>query len=233
MRFATALTFAVSAALVAAQQNITVAVGANNTLTYNATNIVASIGDTVTFVFLSKNHTVSQSTFADPCTQFVNTTDPAAAAAPLTSGFKFVDPNGTTFPIWSVKITQAAPIWFFCAQAPHCSKGMVVSVNAPTTGNTFDAFQTKALATAPGAANTTTPSGSAIGGASATGGASASGGASPTGGAVAGSDASGSATSGAPAATQSKGSGALGNMPPAAISSALLSFVGIAFGLML
>ena len=37
------------------------------TLTYTPSNITAQIGDTVTFQFMQKNHTATQSTFADPC----------------------------------------------------------------------------------------------------------------------------------------------------------------------
>lgn len=38
-----------------------------STLTYTPSNITAQIGDTVTFQFMQKNHTATQSTFADPC----------------------------------------------------------------------------------------------------------------------------------------------------------------------
>jgi plastocyanin len=38
-----------------------------STLTYTPSNITAQIGDTVTFQFMQKNHTATQSTFANPC----------------------------------------------------------------------------------------------------------------------------------------------------------------------
>ena len=35
---------------------------------------------------------------------------------------------------------QTAPVWVYCKQANHCRQGMVLAINAPSTGNTFDAF---------------------------------------------------------------------------------------------
>lgn len=36
-------------------------------LSYSPSSITAAIGDMVHFIFLSKNHTITQSTFAAPC----------------------------------------------------------------------------------------------------------------------------------------------------------------------
>lgn len=44
-----------------------VIVGGSGGLIYNPSNITAQVGDTVTFEFHDKNHTATQSTFADPC----------------------------------------------------------------------------------------------------------------------------------------------------------------------
>lgn len=48
-------------------QNHVIQVGPGSELLYNPSNISASIGDTVTFVFNPKNHTVTQSSFEEPC----------------------------------------------------------------------------------------------------------------------------------------------------------------------
>lgn len=45
----------------------TVVVGGPNKVFFSPSNITAQIGDTVTFQFQQKNHTVTQSTFAQPC----------------------------------------------------------------------------------------------------------------------------------------------------------------------
>lgn len=44
-----------------------VVVGGPGVLAFNPTTVVAQPGDTVTFEFHQKNHTATQSTFADPC----------------------------------------------------------------------------------------------------------------------------------------------------------------------
>jgi plastocyanin len=50
-----------------------ITVGANGQLSYNPPNITAAIGDTVTFEFHPKNHTVTQSSFNDPCRPLADT----------------------------------------------------------------------------------------------------------------------------------------------------------------
>ncbi|KAJ3731233.1 hypothetical protein DFJ43DRAFT_1080576 [Lentinula guzmanii] len=144
--------FAVVAALVSAvaADTFTVIVGGNSTITYNPTSINATNGDVIQFQFVSKNHTVTQSTFAAPCT---------AMAGGVDSGFQDVATNASTFPVWSFTLTNtSAPLWFFCAQTGHCANdGMVFAVN-PTAAKSFEAFQTAALATGTGTNSTTTNS---------------------------------------------------------------------------
>lgn len=163
MRLSLILALASSAASAFAAVQ-TVVVGRNGTLTFSPANFTASIGDTVTFEFHAKNHTVTQSTFPAPCTPFVN----ASSGTVVNSGFVPVAANATTFPTYSIKINSTSPLWFFCAQVGHCGKGMVGAINAPTTGNTYQAFLAKALAlgsTTPNSTSTaagpSTPSSSA------------------------------------------------------------------------
>ncbi|KAF8319415.1 hypothetical protein DL93DRAFT_2040716, partial [Clavulina sp. PMI_390] len=119
--------------------NITV--GAGGAIAYNPPNITAAIGDIVTFTFMSGNHTVSQSTFATPCDQFTNTSISDPTKQNLTSGFMPVAANATSFPTWSIQITQSTPIWLYCAHVGHCAKGMVGAINAnESSANTFEAY---------------------------------------------------------------------------------------------
>ncbi|KAF5328067.1 hypothetical protein D9619_013622 [Psilocybe cf. subviscida] len=78
------------------------------------------------------NHSVTQSSFADPCN-------------PLAGGF-----DSGSAPVYSLLITNnTIPIWFYCKQlvtSPHCVAGMVGAINAPATGNTFAQFQKNAEA---------------------------------------------------------------------------------------
>ncbi|KAI3600002.1 hypothetical protein WG66_011101 [Moniliophthora roreri] len=97
-------------------------------LTYTAGVLAADIS-----VEVGKD-TVTQSTFADPCTKKEVAVD---------SGFQAVSSGPLN---WTLPINGSDPLWFYCAQkqpADHCKAGMVFAVNAPSEGNTFDAFQVR------------------------------------------------------------------------------------------
>ncbi|KAG8876031.1 hypothetical protein FRB98_007503 [Tulasnella sp. 332] len=113
-------------------------VGGPNGLVFTPNNIVCNVGDTVLFTFGTKNHTMTQSTFANPCT-------PIGGGA--FSGFMPVAANQTTdLPQYPLPVQDTKPFWAFCSQANHCEQGMVFAMNAPTTGNTFDAYMAGAKA---------------------------------------------------------------------------------------
>ncbi|TFK42337.1 hypothetical protein BDQ12DRAFT_676030 [Crucibulum laeve] len=165
--------------------DITIAVGANNGLVFDPPSVTAQLNDNLIFQFMSKNHSVTQSTFANPCTK-----------SGIDSGFQAVTPGNV--PQWNVTVNDpTTPLWMFCAQtnpANHCQAGMVFAVNPPAD-KTFDMFQAaaKALAATSGAS-------SAAPGASGSAGASGvSGAAGATGGV------SGASSAGVPAATGASG----------------------------
>jgi len=60
-------TAAAAAPTTSSSTDHTVVVGGPGLLSYNPSNITAQVGDTVTFQFMQKNHTVTASSFADPC----------------------------------------------------------------------------------------------------------------------------------------------------------------------
>lgn len=61
---------------------------------------------------LSKNHTLTQSTFASPCTNFSDNG--------LDSGFQFVPNNTDTIMQYSFNMTNVTgPLWFYCRQAGY------------------------------------------------------------------------------------------------------------------
>ncbi|KZT39687.1 hypothetical protein SISSUDRAFT_984497, partial [Sistotremastrum suecicum HHB10207 ss-3] len=107
---------------------------------YIPSNITANPGDTVSFEFVTKNHTVTQSTFAAPCSQLVNAT---TGAVGINSGYQPVAANATVVPSWTFQVLDTNPLWFFCLQGSHCQQGMVFSINA-TPNKTFEAFQAAA-----------------------------------------------------------------------------------------
>ncbi|KAJ2916918.1 hypothetical protein MD484_g3485, partial [Candolleomyces efflorescens] len=108
-------------------------VGADGQLAYSPANITAAVGDTVVFEFRPKNHTVTQSSFHNPC---------APLEPGFKSGFQPVAADTTDFPTFRLQINDTAPIWGYCGQVNHCQSGMVFSINAVESGpNNFAAFQ--------------------------------------------------------------------------------------------
>jgi plastocyanin len=133
-----------------------VIVGENGLLTYTPDRITAAIRDTVTFEFRTKNHTVTQSSFANPCVKFVG----ADGTPGFASGFQPVAAGATEFPTFQITINDTAPIWGYCGQTGHCGQGMVFSINSVETGaNNFAAF--KAEAQRANGSATTSPTGTA------------------------------------------------------------------------
>ncbi|KAH8155871.1 uncharacterized protein LAJ45_00883 [Morchella importuna] len=127
----------------------TVTVGGTAGLVYAPSQIVAAVNDVVQFVFMSQNHTVTESTFALPCNK-------KAADAP-DSGF-MANPNNTIVPAptWEYTVTGTEATWWYCKQrtGTHCGKGMVFAIN-PTVEKTFDTFKAAAIMLNGTAATTT------------------------------------------------------------------------------
>ncbi|KAF7793251.1 hypothetical protein EIP86_004361 [Pleurotus ostreatoroseus] len=161
MRFSTSVAVLASAGAVFGQQTFQIVVGNNSELTFSPNSITgAQTGDTLQFIFATKNHTATQSSFTDPCTELA----PPPGQQAINSGFMPV-PAGTTtgFPTFNVQLTNVtAPLWFYCQQtipADHCQLGMVFAVN-PTADKTFALFQQMAMGSAAATSNTTTASNS-------------------------------------------------------------------------
>ncbi|KAJ7444850.1 hypothetical protein FB451DRAFT_1149013 [Mycena latifolia] len=160
MRFSLAVA-ALAPVLSVYADNILVQVGAGGQLAFSPTNITAKVGDVIAFQFQGKNHSVTQSTFANPCA--IQTTP----AQGIDSGFQLVAANATQLPQWSFTVNNdTAPLWFFCAQtipANHCQAGMVFSVNAnPDSPKSFAAYQALAKGNAAAAGPAAASAGSAI-----------------------------------------------------------------------
>jgi len=153
MHFAlTSAVLAIAAATSASAADHQVMVGANSVLAFTPNTVTAQPGDTVTFVFNPKNHTVSQSSFAAPCQMLPNGVD---------SGYQPVAAGAAQVPSFSITVNETAPTWWYCRQTSHCEKGMVFAIN-PTENKTFDMFQATANASSstgvPPASNSSSPS---------------------------------------------------------------------------
>jgi len=132
MQFITFTLSALSVASALAQTVHVVTVGSSNGSTvYSPNNINAPVGDFVQFQFSLKNHSVVQSTFDQPC-------QPIASNSNITgffSGFMGVSATDTDIPTYTIPIANSNPIWFYCAQATHCQKGMVGVINQNPAAN--------------------------------------------------------------------------------------------------
>ncbi|KAK0472177.1 Cupredoxin [Armillaria novae-zelandiae] len=143
------LTFAaiLPAAVYATTYDVTV--GANGALAYDPEYVTASAGDTINFIFNPKNHTVTQSSFNAPCVHLSDSVD---------SGFTPVNADQVNQSTFQLLVNDTNPVWVYCRQTGHCSKGMVFAVNPGAEGssNSFSAFKALAISS-----NGTTSSSSA------------------------------------------------------------------------
>jgi len=119
-----------------------VMVGKDGQLAFDPPSMPAPVGSNITFMFMSKNHSIVQSSFADPCN-------------PVANGFAAqyfpVAPDETNFPTVTISVTSDKAIWFYCPQtnpANHCKAGMVGAINPPPD-KTFQQFQAIAKGEAP------------------------------------------------------------------------------------
>lgn len=143
--FARLLAVAALAAPLASAAIIDVFVGGDGVLKFQPESVTANPGDSIRFTFGRKNHTVTQSTFANPCTQI---TDAAGVPGGFFSGYMPVAEGQTTdLPQFWIPVKDTKPIWAFCSQGNHCQQGMVFAVNAPADPDPKSFANWKALAT--------------------------------------------------------------------------------------
>lgn len=113
-----------------------VIVGGPSGQVFSPNFIQAAPRDTVVFEMHSKNHSVTQSTFAAPCLKMENGFD---------TGLMPVADENQQFPTWNLTINDTMPIWAYCKQktpASHCGAGMVFAINSvETSSRSFSAFQ--------------------------------------------------------------------------------------------
>lgn len=120
----------------AAQTVHVVSVGSTeegSALTFSPNNVQASQGDMIQFQFRAGNHTVTQSSFDQPCmpiSMFTNNTG-------IYSGFQPVAASEAMglIPTYTVMVANTNPMWFYCSQGRHCQNGMVMVVNENTAAN--------------------------------------------------------------------------------------------------
>jgi plastocyanin len=112
-------------AYLASATNFDVTVGKGGQLTFVPETLNALAGDTVTYHFFAKNHSVVQSSFADPC-------HPLSTGG-FFSGFTPATSQDTEAPTtFQITVNDTKPVWVYCGQTMgnHCQNGMVSAINA-------------------------------------------------------------------------------------------------------
>lgn len=101
---------------------------ANGSLVYSPDNVKAAVGDMVQFQFVAGNHTVTQSTFDQPCKPINSVMSNVTG---FHSGFMPVAASQATgmIPTYTIQVNATTPLWVYCAQGRHCESGMVMVIN--------------------------------------------------------------------------------------------------------
>ncbi|KAK2461812.1 hypothetical protein APHAL10511_006275 [Amanita phalloides] len=121
---------------------------------YTPSSISAQPNDIVMFEFHQKNHTVTRSSFASPCSPLN-----ADGTTGFDSGFFPVSASATQFPTWNYTVQDTQPVWAYCRQVGHCQSGMVFAINAnENSAQNFAAFLNNAKSSGSGTASASTPS---------------------------------------------------------------------------
>lgn len=99
--------------------------GSNGSLTFSPNNLVAAAGDMIQFQFGPANHTVTQSTFDNPC----QPVSMHSNVSGIYSGFMPVAASASMTPTYTIMVNDTKPMWLYCSQGKHCQNGMTMVVN--------------------------------------------------------------------------------------------------------
>lgn len=90
--------------------------------------ITAEPGTMVQFQFWAGNHTVTQSTFDDPCVPIGNVMSNVTG---IYSGYQPVEASMSKgmIPTYTIMVKDKKPMWLFCSKAKHCQGGMSMVIN--------------------------------------------------------------------------------------------------------
>jgi plastocyanin len=132
-----------------------------SSLTYDPPSLKVKPRDKIQFVFQNKNHTITQSSFSNPCRKLEFTS--ATGQVGFDSGFQAVV-EGTAvaaLPMYEITVNTTDPIWAYCRQGNHCGSGMVFAANVDESSDrSLAAFTTLAKnINGTGAANSSTGTG--------------------------------------------------------------------------
>nr|GAT54337.1 predicted protein [Mycena chlorophos] len=117
-----------------------VQLGLNNGLTFTPNTLVADIGDVITFIDVSRNHTSTTTNFDGAVCP-----PPDGGVGPNGWDSGFLSDLDGSLPSFNYTVVDTLPHFASCKQAAgaHCVAGMVFALN-PTAEQTFEQFQTNA-----------------------------------------------------------------------------------------
>jgi plastocyanin len=95
----------------------------NGNFAYSPSSITAAVGETIEFHFFPPLHSVAQGDFATPCT-------PSANGTGFFSG-DITTSSGENTNVFTIKINDTNPIFFYCVIPTHCQAGMSGVINPP------------------------------------------------------------------------------------------------------
>ncbi|KAJ7082963.1 hypothetical protein C8R44DRAFT_992081 [Mycena epipterygia] len=138
--FIKALLLAIVPAVLAVDHAITI--GENNSLTFTPDQVVAAVGDTLTFTVVSRNHSTTTTTFSgDVCPP------PPGGVGPNGWDSGFLSDIDGSMPQFVYTVVDTEPHFAACMQAAgaHCRAGMTFALN-PTAEQTYAQFLANAEA---------------------------------------------------------------------------------------
>ncbi|KAH7122936.1 plastocyanin-like domain-containing protein [Dactylonectria macrodidyma] len=115
-------------------------------LRFDPDNVVAEVGDIVEWHFLKVNHSIAESSFAEPC-------KPVADGTGFFSGFNFFVPEeGQSENVFQIVVVDKFPIWYYCPQTKgdHCQNGMAGVINQNFDNQDFSLRRYKEVAATTG-----------------------------------------------------------------------------------
>ena len=144
---ATTTTSYTGTGVAAAIPTVTVGLGNGKTLRFDPAYLpYVAPGSKIHFDFRAVNHTLTESSFANPCTKLVSDSI-------IYTGFTNFNPMDIPgLKSFDLEVTGSESRYFYCKQGvktpkSHCGKGMVFGLNVDEA--TFKQFENNALATLP------------------------------------------------------------------------------------
>ncbi|KAJ7062367.1 hypothetical protein C8F01DRAFT_1252187 [Mycena amicta] len=120
-----------------------ITIGLNNTLTFTPDQVVAAIGDTLTFTVVARNHSTTT-------TNFEGAICPPPPGGVGENGWDsgFLSDLDGSLPTFTYTVVDTEPHFAACMQAAgaHCHAGMTFALN-PTAEMTYDQFKANAVNT--------------------------------------------------------------------------------------